>query len=162
MPPLKNPNHEKLARAYAHESMTNSGKVVKTKVYQKVYKESTYNSARASASQMLSRPIIQARIQEIIGKNNTPDQISENLADLRVATRQVFDPEGNLVEVKDNNTRLGAVQTCLKVMGAFQEQPVQDNRQITFNIGQDTAFFDRLSNTIEKLSGLNERLGSGA
>lgn len=183
MPPLKNPNHEKLARAYAKEALQNGGKVVKTRVYQKVYKEASYDSARSTASQALARPLIKERIQEIIARHNPADDVARDLADLRHARKEVFDPKGAIVEVVDNPTRLGAVQTCLKVAEAFQSDrgALQDNRTVNFNIlgaignaqdqgigndqgpnnpsfEQKRGLFDVLSQTVDKLAALTASL----
>lgn len=159
MPRLKNPNREKFAQVYAKELINNdsNGKVSATKVYAKVYK-APLNSAASSGSNMLKNPNVQTRIQEIIAAKNSAEDISEDLAKLRKANKEVFDPLGRVVEVVDNATRLGAVQTCLKVANAFSDQPVQDNRQVNFNLKVETGFLEGLSQTIEKLAGLNEIL----
>lgn len=184
MPRLKNANHEKVARIYAEESLQSGGKVVKTNVYQRVYKGSSYDSARTSAPQLFAKPAVQARIQEIISKRNSEDDISEDLALLRRATKDHVTNTGAIIEVRDNTTRLGAVQTVLKVMGAFQPEAIpQDNRQVIFNLnGQDSnqssntspqssngsassnndgalGFLGSLSNIVEKLGDLNRQLG---
>lgn len=159
MPRLKNPNHEKLAQTFAKESLQATGKVIKTRVYQKVYKDASYDSARAEGPRLLATPAIQARIQEIIASKNHPEDIAEDLSNLRKATKEHVTPTGQIIEVKDNSTRLGAVQTCLKVMGGFSDQPPQDNRQIIFNLKAEEGFLQALSQTIEKLGVLNEKLG---
>lgn len=164
MPRLKNANHEKLARLYAKEAIETGGKVVKTKIYRKVYKEANYNSARSIASTVLAKPDIQLRISEIIAQKNSPEDLSADLANLRQANKQVFDPEGNLVEIRDNQTRISAVQTAIKVIGGLNE-PHTENKTINFNLmtqgngSSSNGILDSLLNAVNKLSGLNDKLG---
>lgn len=157
MPRLKNPKHEKLAQTYVKE-VTKDPQVTQAEVYQRVYRNVLPKSASSQGSITLNKPNIQLRIQEIIAQRNTPEDISSDLAALRYANKQVFDPEGNIIEIRDNQTRLGAVQTVLKTMNAFTEEK-QDNRTINqFTITQNVGFLDGLSRAIDKLAGLNEKL----
>lgn len=165
MPRLKNPNHEKLAREYVRE-LNDKGKVVNGPLYSKVYRNASLKSATAQGSMLLRKPDIKQRIQEIIDIHNSDHDLSLDLKELRQATKQVFDPEGNLIEIKDNTTRLGAVQTVLKTKQAFNDSPSQDNRSITFNIGnKDNAeisnrYLDSLSNAVNRLIDLNSKLNT--
>lgn len=152
MPRLHNANHEKMAQAYAKEAIKSEGKVNNTKIYQKVYKGVTPLTARSEASVVLARPSVAQRINEIIALKNRPEEISEDLANLRQANKEVFAPNGQIVEVRDNATRLGAVQTCLRVAGAFGQDVQQDNRQITFNLGSPNNIDNKGSN--DNLGGL--------
>lgn len=187
MPRLQNANHEKLAKEYVKEAIANNGNVVKTDVYQKVYKNATRDSARSTAGQILAKPDVKARIDELIAHRNPPEQIGMDLEALRHATKTVFAPDGSMVDIKDNPTRLGAVQTVIKVLGGYNDQPVVDQRSVTFNIegsqnspdvsntasgdkvnslnGEKGGVFNSLSHIIEKLGALTDRLnkepGSG-
>lgn len=161
MPRLKNPKHEKLAQVYVKEVLKDP-QITKGEIYHKVYRNVKESSANSQGSLVLKKPEIQLRIQEIIASKNTPEDISADIAELRKATKQVFDPEGNIVEIRDNQTRLGAVQTVLKTMNAFQDQTINDNRTVNFNLNTNSSesngFLSSLSNAMDKLAGLNDKL----
>lgn len=187
MPRLRNPNHEKLAKEYVKEAIANNGKVIKTQVYHAVYKNATRESARSTAPGALANPLVKARIDELIAFRNPPEAISADLAELRQATKDHVTATGQIIEIRDNTTRLGAIQTVLKVTGAYNDQPVVDQRSVTFNIegsqnspdvsntasgdkvnslnGEKGGVFNSLSHIIEKLGALTDRLnkepGSG-
>lgn len=153
MPRLKNPNHEKMAREYARQALKNEGRVVKADVYQTVYREASYNTARTEAPQLLAKPNVQARIQEIISLKNPAEEISIDLMNLRKANKEIVDKEGNIHEVKDNATRLGAVNTCVKVLGGFgNDGSTIDARSVHFNMNNGTGIlFDSMLKKLDTL-----------
>lgn len=164
MPRLRNAKHEKLAQTYVKEK-TKDPETTQAEVYSKVYRNASPISARSYGSVLLNNPQIAGRIQEIINQHNSDEDCSKDLAELRKATKQVFDPEGNLVEVKDNVARANALQMAFKAKQAFQESVTTiDNRQITFNQGQTKEesgmYLDSLSNAIERLTQLNNKLNT--
>lgn len=155
MPRLKNPNHEKFAQVAVKELINNEGKFIATKAYKTVYKDAQPNSAATAGPRLLQNVEVQSRIQEIVLSKNSPDEISADLAVLRRANKEIFDPKGNIVEVIDNSTRLGAVNTVLKVIGAFND-PDGGDKHVHFHMSNEAV--DRLKQACDAMQAITQRL----
>jgi len=156
MPRLKNGNHEKLARVIAKELISNEGQVNQTLAYQKVYQHASYNSARATAPVVLAIPCVKERIQDLVLAHNPPEEISKDLANLRRADKEILNSDGEIIEVRDNPTRLGAVALCLKVSGIGNGELNINNNTLNINITPDEIL--RLEAIAKTFSLLTDRI----
>jgi hypothetical protein len=160
LPRLKNPNHEKFAQAVSKKIANPEERFIAVQEYKKVYPNSSYSAAKSSATHLLSNPNLQSRIKEIILSKNSPKEISEDLAELRKANKEIVTKDGSLVEVRDNTTRLGAINTILRAVDVFGGDSTinnnVDNRKITLTQSPELA--ERMTKAVEVL----ERLANNA
>lgn len=152
MPRLQHASHEAFAKEYASE-LSNGKPAIGRKIYKKVFANTSNVSADASASRLLSSVKVQDRIQEIIGLKNPPEKISDKLAELIDAKKQSVGQDGQIIELKDNSTQLGAINTWCKIMGVNgQEGSVTDARSVHFNIENGTnILFDSMIKKLDSL-----------
>lgn len=124
MPPLKNIKHERLAHAILTAPSN-------TKAYLQVYQNSSEAAARSSVPEILAKPCVRNRIQELLEQKNCGlPRITERFSDF-------------LNDTEDKALSWDAVKTGLKIFGAFDNEDTTKNMQnINISVVKITAHKD--------------------
>ena len=148
-----NSNQRKFLRRVKNSIVSDSHKVNATEEYQAVYECNSRPAAQVNASQILNNPIAQSYLATILLRDCTPEDLSSKLVGLTEAEKDHVLPTGSIIAIRDNNTRLSAIQTILKVTGALRDGDTNiDARSINFNItGEDAKAIAELADRLDKL-----------
>ena len=159
MAKLENIKHEQFAKALVKKKFN------RKRAYMEVYPDSKANSAEVSASRLLkNKPNIKDRVREIAEqKGLTLDYLVTNLADLTQAQKTIFDKLGTPLEIPENNIRLSATETGLKLYGVLTNDrqaqiSLTDARSV--NISPDESNVNCIKSISSMLSKLNESLAN--
>lgn len=159
MAKLENIKHEQFAKALVKKKFN------RKRAYMEVYPDSKANSAEVSASRLLkNKPNIKDRVREIAEqKGLTLDYLVTNLADLTQAQKTIFDKLGTPLEIPENNIRLSATETGLKLYGVLTNDrqaqiSLTDARSV--NISPDESNINCIKSISSMLSKLNESLAN--
>ena len=149
MPPLKNIRHEKFARAVVKHNGN------QTEAYKEISPNIDYDSAKVRASQTLTKANVRERVLEILNsqqRTSLPNVI-EQVAQDTDCMKEVLDAKGNVVELRDNQTRIRAKELLLNLHGALERKEQAEQERITINISTtDAGTLQALASTLENMN----------
>jgi len=152
MPKLANIKHEQFCKTLVKENGHQA------KSYKKIYPTVKDNTSRVNSSALMHREDIRTRVYEILdsSKETSVEGLLEKMAVLTKANKEIV-CDKDLVEVRDNPTRMESIKTLLKIRGVMNNSDavsITNATQLNFNVLDET----KLSNIANNLVELNQKL----
>lgn len=128
-----------------------------TQAYKTIAPNTTYKTMTVEGSNLLGRPSIESRISYLLNQQRSTSLeglTQDSLPELIKATKEILTKDGK-IEVKDNVTRLNAVNTALKLHGVLDRNTspqVQQSQPLT------EAEASTLTNLAKVLTEMNDQL----
>lgn len=120
----------------------------------KIYNTKDRDTATQIATQNLQKPHLKNRINELLDSKGLKLEYSlEQLKQLHTANKLIV-VDKDTIEAPDNPTRLGAVNTALKLHGVLDTQQQQQAPQVSITIDMT-----QLESVVDKVNKLNDMLG---
>lgn len=150
MPKLKNPKHELLAKNIVKEKFN------LTKAYMATYPSSSYASANTNVHQVIEKPIVYNRIQEIANaKGLTLESLIDDLNEDRQAKKPITFNGVITDEYPDYAVRLEATKTGLKIHGVLGADNLTQVDARSINVTLEPSDVAKLADTLKEIKALS-------
>ena len=132
-----------------------TGKVEQIKEYQAIYPNASYDTARTNAPEIMNSELGKRTMSELLAQDYPKPKRSKRLAELANASKDHVLQDGQVVEIRDNQASLRALELMAKFDGELSDNNTHiDARSMTINLSPES--IERLSATLDEIKKLKK------